>query len=361
MRSRAYSYIRFSLARQQEGDSLRRQTALAEKWCRENSATLVENYEDLGVSAFRGKNSDEGALKKFLHAVEDGTVRKGDYLLVESLDRVGRQQVNRAMALLLQIINAGIIVVTLGSDQREYREDSPDLMSDLIMSLVFMSRAHEESETKSRRNRAAWDEKRRRGVEERKPITGRCPSWLKLEGDRFEVVEEKASLVREIFEMSASGMTVGGIARDLNSRGISPLRHARAWHPSTVSWILDARAVLGEFRPKSGNRELAVIADYFPQIVSEKLFAAGQRNRGRAIHNRGRRSPNVFRGVLFNPQGEPLQYKASGGLAYLRNYKADMGVRSGRMWRYDEFLEDCLLYTSPSPRDRTRSRMPSSA
>ena len=26
-----------------------------------------------------------------------------------------------------------------------------------------------------------------------------------------------------------------------------------------------------------------------------------------------------------------------------------------------EFLEDCLLYTSPSPRDRTRSRMPSSA
>ena len=30
----------------------------------------------------------------------------------------------------------------------------------------------------------------------------------------------------------------------------------------------------------------------------------------------------------------------------------------------DEYLElrkDCLLYTSPSPRDRTRSRMPSSA
>ena len=25
------------------------------------------------------------------------------------------------------------------------------------------------------------------------------------------------------------------------------------------------------------------------------------------------------------------------------------------------FLETCLLYTSPSPRDRTRSRMPSSA
>ena len=27
----------------------------------------------------------------------------------------------------------------------------------------------------------------------------------------------------------------------------------------------------------------------------------------------------------------------------------------------DQLVEDCLLYTSPSPRDRTRSRMPSSA
>ena len=29
--------------------------------------------------------------------------------------------------------------------------------------------------------------------------------------------------------------------------------------------------------------------------------------------------------------------------------------------RYNEWVQNCLLYTSPSPRDRTRSRMPSSA
>ena len=34
-----------------------------------------------------------------------------------------------------------------------------------------------------------------------------------------------------------------------------------------------------------------------------------------------------------------------------------------RVWRWEEpvYLFCCLLYTSPSPRDRTRSRMPSSA
>ena len=30
-------------------------------------------------------------------------------------------------------------------------------------------------------------------------------------------------------------------------------------------------------------------------------------------------------------------------------------------WLADALLQVCLLYTSPSPRDRTRSRMPSSA
>ena len=29
--------------------------------------------------------------------------------------------------------------------------------------------------------------------------------------------------------------------------------------------------------------------------------------------------------------------------------------------RFEDKCADCLLYTSPSPRDRTRSRMPSSA
>ena len=32
-----------------------------------------------------------------------------------------------------------------------------------------------------------------------------------------------------------------------------------------------------------------------------------------------------------------------------------------QMWRAVEAQMACLLYTSPSPRDRTRSRMPSSA
>ena len=45
----------------------------------------------------------------------------------------------------------------------------------------------------------------------------------------------------------------------------------------------------------------------------------------------------------------------------LASIAADNGANV-RQWLRDEALvAHCLLYTSPSPRDRTRSRMPSSA
>ena len=37
------------------------------------------------------------------------------------------------------------------------------------------------------------------------------------------------------------------------------------------------------------------------------------------------------------------------------------GLELGQSIKVEELLNNCLLYTSPSPRDRTRSRMPSSA
>ena len=50
---------------------------------------------------------------------------------------------------------------------------------------------------------------------------------------------------------------------------------------------------------------------------------------------------------------------------YPRKWRYSLGLRIENR-RYDNLEPDnrnnnCLLYTSPSPRDRTRSRMPSSA
>ena len=53
-----------------------------------------------------------------------------------------------------------------------------------------------------------------------------------------------------------------------------------------------------------------------------------------------------------------------GGIVYFRDYLKE--YIGGNWWEIKEALKDagyhsCLLYTSPSPRDRKPSRMPSSA
>lgn len=351
---RAYSYIRFSRESQLQGDSLRRQTSLAEDWCEQHGVPLVDDYRDLGVSGFKGKNADEGALGAFLSAVQSGKVRRGDYLLVESLDRIGRTQVNRAMAVLLQIINAGVIVVTLGADQREYREDSPDLMVDLIMSLVLMSRAHEESATKSRRVASAWA-KKREDAKEGKIVTKRGPSWLKLVEDRWEAIPHKVALVREIFQMSVNGKSIGSITKELNGRGEPTLsEQGEHWHTSTVANVLDSRAVIGEYAPRvrdgsvSCRTRATVCRDYFPRIISDETFDRARRYKVGRSRGRGRKSPNVFRGILFDADGIPYHYtqsksgKAKRVLEYLRTYNADRGIGGWHSWRYDHFLKDFL-------------------
>ena len=80
----AYSYLRFRTPEQASGDSRRRQLAMAEKYATDNNLKLDRqlSFRDLGVSAFRGRNAKEGALRAFLEAIEHNLVPQGSVLLV---------------------------------------------------------------------------------------------------------------------------------------------------------------------------------------------------------------------------------------------------------------------------------------
>ncbi|MNE91641.1 hypothetical protein D3C80_1892790 [compost metagenome] len=93
----------------------------------------------------------QGALGAFLRAIDEGRIPKGSVLVVEGLDRLSRAEPLLAQAQLAQIINGGITVVT-ASDGREYnRAGLKAQPMDLVYSLLVMIRAHEESDTKSKR------------------------------------------------------------------------------------------------------------------------------------------------------------------------------------------------------------------
>lgn len=310
---KAFSYIRFSSPEQARGDSLRRQLQAAQEWCAKRGLELDDTLRDLGRSAYRGGHVQFGALRSFLDLVEAGEIEKGSVLIVESLDRLSREAVLDALPRLLDLIAAGIAIVTLAdgqeySDTRLRADPSP-----LIMSLLIMMRAHEESQTKGLRVGKAWSEKRRRAAEERQAMTAMCPGWIRLVGGprtgRYELIPERAEIVQRIFEMTVAGQGRRAIARALNAErvptwGVGKKKGA-LWHDSYIQKILLSGAAIGRFEPlgkrAGGNGSAGVeIEGYYPAAISEDLYyaamaAASMRRKGEGRPAAGHR--NLLRGL----------------------------------------------------------------
>lgn len=309
-RPKAYSYTRFSTPEQAKGDSLRRQTQAAEEYARQNDLELdaALNFHDAGVSAFGGDNASTGRLRDFLTAVERGLVAPGSFLLVESLDRISRETARRALRTLEEIADAGVTVVTL-NDRRQYtRRSLDDDPMSLMLAILTFIRANEESVTKAGRLRRAWEAKR--SAAGKKPLTARCPAWLKMRPDRsgFEAIPERAEVVQEVFRMAAEGIGQHAIAAELNRRGRptwgdAGRRPASYWQRSYIAKLLNSPAAMGTLVPRvhqrldgrKVSRALDPVPGYYPAVVDEVTFEAARARRGRRT---GRGSSGAVGGHL---------------------------------------------------------------
>jgi DNA invertase Pin-like site-specific DNA recombinase len=122
-----------------------------------------------------------GALGVFLAAVESGKVPSGSVLVVEGLDRLSRAEPIQAQAQLAQIVNAGITVATAGDGKAYSRERLKANPTGLVYSLLVMIRAHEESDTKSKRVTASLVRQCRgwmAGIDRGLIRNGKDPVWV---------------------------------------------------------------------------------------------------------------------------------------------------------------------------------------
>lgn len=292
---RVYSYIRFSTPEQARGDSLRRQLADAEEWCAGRGLVLDQSLRDLGVSAYKGSNSEVGSgLGSFLELVKTGKVEKGSILVVESLDRLSRENVLVALPRFLDLLNAGIRIVTL-TDKQEYSADEiKENWNPLIVSLAVMARAHDESRVKGIRVGKAWAKKRKKAREGTHKMTRRAPEWLKLVDGEFVPDEDRVKIVLRIFRETIEGYGRRTIAARLNQEDRPAFRGKNGWHASSIAKILSNRAVFGEFQPGTGSHssrnhrpEGDPIRGYYPVIVDEETFWKAQ---GAIAGRRGERT-----------------------------------------------------------------------
>lgn len=345
----AYSYIRFSSAIQSQGDSLRRQLEASRSYAAQHNLDLDESHIDLGVSAFTGENADEGALNKFIQLIQSGKIEHGSILIVESLDRLSRQQAMKALYLLDSIVSHGVDVVTL-ADGMHYTKDNINDLPNLMYSLMSISRAHEESLMKSKRGTAAWNEKRRLAAEEKRPLTRKCPNWLTVNKDMtgFIVNKKRAEIINRIFELSLSGTGQRKIATILNEEQVAPFGRSD-WNTAYIRSILHSRALIGEYQPM--HKKVAVgdpIKEYFPRIIEDDVFYRAQgllKERQFSGGRRGKTFGNLFVGMCKCAKcGATYRLIKHVDTSYLtcNSHYMKTGCDNAKRWRY-RFVEKAGL------------------
>jgi hypothetical protein len=251
--------------------------------------------------------------------VKEGRVAPGSVLLIENIDRLTRTDIPEATGLFLQIISAGISIVTLTNRQaysRESLSDEPWAMFVIVSELI---RANQESARKSGLLADVYERKRRdaaSGQAKTKPFTRMLPAWLvwSEETSAHELVPERAEVLHSIFEKADAGWSKHRIARWLNKRQVDTWgqgkRKAEFWHSSYIQKLLTSQAVLGTFTPhratkdKTGARKrkpLDPINNYWPAVIDRDLFdrveaqAKATAARGR---NAGAEPRSIFAGVI---------------------------------------------------------------
>ena len=361
---KAYSYSRFSSDAQREGTSIRRQQALAVKWCTDNEIELSEeSFADEAVSGFRGRNRKFGALGNFIAKVKAGEIEEGSYLILEHLDRLTRDHPWQASELLQELVKLGIVVITLKPEVKRYDQTSKAI--DLLQAILFMDNAHNESVNKSNYGKNTWATRFASARERNQHIGRRVSNWLRLGEDGKYHLNERAETVKRIFDLCLQGLGSTAISQTLNAELRPTFNKGLRWGTSAVLTILQSRVTIGELVLKDGGEP---IPDYFPSVVSVEEFDAAQALiRARKVGKVTKQSAdvNVWRKLVFcGACGSHLHIIQRTKFKYLmcanKRYGQCEGARNVRLDESEDvFLYmlrelDALHFAMPDPKRITR-------
>lgn len=328
MKPKLYSYVRFSSVKQREGNSLERQQDTALKIAaRYNLELDTTAFHDLGMSAFKGKNAHEGKLSEFIKQI-GAKVPVGSWLVVENLDRISRDDAWSALDIFKNILSRGIVVVT-GMDEKVYKyADVKNNPTDLIISLLMFTRAHDESLTKKNRVEAQARSLIRHNLTRE---SGTPAKAIESVGQNVWWVDTKSGYVtphplyftaaQKIIELKQNGETLLGIQRYLNEHYPAPKKRVykdqtgQALTPKTEQWgkhlirtflnptvhgqktfTLDKRdesgVIIYDSESDEPLKETFIIPDYYPALMSEvDYLTLSKLDRHRAITRNSSKYP----------------------------------------------------------------------
>lgn len=354
--ARAYSYQRFSSGKQAQGDSIRRQNESAIAYAKQHNLTLDDSttIQDLGVSAFKNKNM-ESNLGTFIKAIENKKIQTPCHLLLESLDRYSRRPaIESLFSLYSQLVNKGVTVHIIKSGHVIDKESLLNPLS-IIIPLIEFSRSHDESNTKSLRVKAAWDNKRKT-ASINNPIGKYCPKWIDIKDNKYVIHKQHGKTIKLIANMGLQGYGAGSITKYLTKNNIpttSDNNKVTSWEATTVKRYLKSKALIGihEYtaidettgkRVKT-NKEVKL----YPSLITDNEYYKLQgilNKRSHKVGSDGNNIANLFGGLMTDyDEGSSIRIKY--GLNKLMTTASVLnGAAESKSFPYALFEQSIMLW-----------------
>jgi DNA invertase Pin-like site-specific DNA recombinase len=220
----AVAYLRVSTDEQALGPEAQR--AALTRWAASAGVEIVAWHEDLGVSGGAVLDKRPGLLA----ALADLGARGAGLLAVAKRDRLTRGDVLAGAMIERMACRAGARIVSAAGEGTDGEHADPAAQ---LMRRMFDAFAEYERALIGQRTRAALGVKRARGER-----VGALPLGRTVGADGVALVENpaEARAVELVHALRAEGLSVRGIADELNRRGV-PARGER-WHATTVQRLV---------------------------------------------------------------------------------------------------------------------------
>ena len=268
---------------------------------------LVDIYADEGISGTRADKRDE-----FQRMIRDCRRGKIDYIITKSVSRFAR---NTAECIefvrLLRQMGIGVIF-------EEQNIDTLKCDTELLMT-IHASFAQAESESMSRN--ITWSYRKRFENGAVMFNYSRILGYRKGADGQPEIVPEEAEIVRSIFDMFLSGMTLREISAYLQVEGIKTKGGSTTWSIATVQNILKNEKYCGDAitqktitvdciskirKKNTGEAPMYYVRDNHAAIVDRKTYNRVQTEMAR---RNSKRSPSDK--ATITGQGRHSRYALS--------------------------------------------------
>ena len=287
---RVAAYARVSTEQDEQESSYEAQVDYYTRHIKSNPDwEFVDIYADRGITGTNTKNRE-----RFNQMINDALSGKIDLILTKSISRFARNTVDTLQT--VRKLKASGVEVVFEKENLHTFDPKCEVMLTIMSSL-----AQEESRSISENIRWAQQKNMQNGIVH--VAYSRFLGYRKGENGRLEIIEEEATIVRQIYDLFLSGKTIRNIADKLTADGIPTPSGKKKWSVSTIRSILSNEKYKGdallqktytvdylskEVRKNEGEVRQYLVENSHDPIIDPELFNQVQQKLAKHCVNRTR-------------------------------------------------------------------------